>query len=122
MPLSVVSKEGAMRRLSLLLIAIVLVSSCGDSPTAPAVSTLISYPAVAVGSDNMDRAFYIPSYPGTSLSTVTLWFANEGSAGSYTFRLVARAATYDGTAIDSAQTTVALTANPADTTRTTFTF
>ncbi|MEQ1831907.1 MAG: hypothetical protein ABL977_02545 [Candidatus Eisenbacteria bacterium] len=116
-----------MRARIALLIAALALTSCGgkdDSPTAPATPTpvlLMSYPSTAVGGDGIGRGFYIPSYPGTSLSTASIWMS-AGTAGSHTVRLIARNATFDGTVIDSASSTVTLPANTSDSTKVTFNF
>lgn len=49
------------------------------------------------------RAFYAPSYPGTSLRTVTLYL-RPGTAGTYPLTLKARTGTFDGTLLGTATT------------------
>ncbi len=115
-----------MRARIAMLLAAVALFGCGkdDSPTAPVAPSavrLMSYPSVGVGGDGVTRGFYIPAYPGTSLSSVSLWMS-AATAGSHTARLIARSATYDGTVIDSASSTVTLPANVNDSTKVTFNF
>ncbi len=59
------------------------------------------------GGDQIDRGFYVPNYPGSTLSEVTLYFSSD-VAGSYTFRLTALDSSYDGTVIGSDTATVML--------------
>jgi hypothetical protein len=109
-----------------ILILIAMVVGCSRENktfTAPAVLPVptISYPATGGSGNFITRGFYIPQFPGTSLSGITLW--HSGSAvGSYTFRLTARSATYDGTVIDQADATVFLSGNSGDSTRTNYAF
>jgi hypothetical protein len=112
----------------LVMVAVVaLVAGCSrktkapTAPVAPNPVTLMSYPANAGPGDGLTRGFYIPSFPGKSLATATLWFSGD-VAGAHTFRLIARSGAFDGAVIDSAKTTVALPAGTGDSTRTTFTF
>ncbi|HKJ81319.1 MAG TPA: hypothetical protein VJ954_04800, partial [Ignavibacteriaceae bacterium] len=61
--------------------------------------TLIDYPIVPGSSgDNLNRAFYITDYPGTTLSNVTLYFSAT-TAEAYTIQLQAMNSAYDGTLI-----------------------
>ncbi len=63
---------------------------------------LINYPIHSSSSgDNLNRAFYITDYPGTSLSKVTLYFSSTTSE-AYTIQLQALNSTFDGTLIGQA--------------------
>ena len=68
-----------------------------DSPLTPGVASN--------GGDQIDRGFYLPSYPGRLLSTVRLWLTAT-TAGTYTISLTARAGTYGGTVIGTTTATV----------------
>lgn len=71
--------------------------------------------------DLIDRGFYVPAFPGTSLSRATLHFSAR-SAGTYTFSLTARHLTYDGPVLGTASASVELTDNDTINVATTFTF
>jgi hypothetical protein len=62
------------------------------------------------GGDQVDRGFYIPEFPGTSLESATMSFSS-GVAGTYTLRMTVRAGTYAGEVIGTATTNVTLTAD-----------
>jgi len=64
----------------------------------------------ATGGDQLGRGFYIPTYPGTSLGRVEMFFSAE-AAGDFTISLTARANTYDGTVIGTATAPVTLSAD-----------
>ncbi|HEV8439309.1 MAG TPA: hypothetical protein VGT40_14550 [Methylomirabilota bacterium] len=69
-------------------------------------ATLVSCgPAGYKVGDRIDRGFYIPSYPGSSLQSVALRIAG-GSSGPGTLTLTARAGTYDGPLIGSSTVNV----------------
>lgn len=117
-----------MRRLmAVCAVSLLFVTGCGkkdSTPTAPVIPApppLMSYPAAWDGVDRISRGFYIPSYPGASLSSATLWLSAAAS-GTYKVHLAVRAATYAGTLIDSTTTTVMLGPAMSDTVRTTFKF
>jgi len=73
------------------------------------------------GGDDIFRGFYLPSYPGSSLSQAILSFSS-GTAGTYTFSLTAHAGTYDGPVIGSSQATAALDGVQNDDVATSFNF
>lgn len=98
-----------------LLTAVALaLAGCGGGGGGdlPVEELLINYPKAQEGTDSINRAFYIKSYPGKSLNRVTLWF-QAGEAGDYTLQLEARAGTFDGTLIG--QSTVSATLPDATT-------
>jgi len=64
----------------------------------------------ATGGDQLDRGFYIPTYPGASLGRVEMFFSAD-AAGDFTVSLTARANTYDGTVIGTATAPVTLSAD-----------
>jgi hypothetical protein len=79
----------------------------GDSDTATVtiqdddISALITCTdSSGFSGDLYYRGFYVPSYPGTSLSTVVLYL-HAIEAGTYIMTLTARAGTYNGTVIGS---------------------
>jgi hypothetical protein len=74
-----------------------------------------------VGGDQIDRGFYVPSFPGTRLDRVTLYLSAR-TADTYTVSLTARSGAYDGAVLGTASATVALTANDQASVATTFTF
>lgn len=81
-------------------------SSCG---------TILVNVAPGAGGDEISRGFYLPSYPGSTLRQVRLYFSAD-TGGSYTLSLTARGGTYDGTILGTSTATVTL---PSD--RSTFT-
>jgi hypothetical protein len=93
-----------------------------DPGTAAASTALIDCSVAAPsGGDLLERGFYVPSYPGANLRRVDLWLSAD-TAGSYTFDLTARAATYDGTVLAATQQTVDLNGDILKNTLTTFDF
>lgn len=58
--------------------------------------------------DNLDRGYYVPSYPGLTLDQVTMYFTGS-PAGTYTIELTARTGAFDGALVGTAQVTVDLT-------------
>jgi hypothetical protein len=62
------------------------------------------------GGDFYYRGFYIPSYPGTSLSEVKMYFAERGEGGTREVSLTVREDTYDGETLGTAF----LSVDPAD--------
>lgn len=112
----------------LLLFALVLsFAACSDnqetviSPERGAVTTaplsspvlLLSCSAMDHNGDHIDRGFYIPSYPGNSLSRVDLYMSSR-TEGTFTFSLTARLDTYDGALVGTASATVDLSATDTD--------
>jgi hypothetical protein len=77
----------------------------------PEPSLLIDYSTNPNGEDIIDRGFYIESYPGTTLSSITLWFSTE-VADEYTIQIEAREDTYDGTLVGQASGSATLGASP----------
>jgi hypothetical protein len=63
------------------------------APMVHADITIFSDPFAGSGGDNITRGFYLTSYPGTNLSTVTLAYVTNVT-GSYTTSLTARLGTY----------------------------
>ena len=78
----------------------------------PETSLLIDYSTNPEGEDWIRRGFYIESYPGTTLSSVTLWFSTQ-VADDYTIQIEAREDTYDGTLVGQASGSAALGSSPA---------
>jgi len=72
----------------------------------PAFVALVTCP-VGSGGDQVFRGFYLPTYPGTTLDQVDLWFAVSGvgssPVGTYTMALTARAGGFGGTVIGTNQ-------------------
>jgi hypothetical protein len=64
----------------------------------------------ATGGDQLSRGFYIPTYPGTTLGRVEMFFSAD-AAGDFTISLTARANTYDGPVIGTATAAVTLSAD-----------
>ena len=62
------------------------------------------------GGDLLDRGFYIPEFPGTSLESATMSFSST-VAGTFTLRMTVRAGTFAGEVIGTATTDVTLTAD-----------
>jgi hypothetical protein len=82
---------------------------------------LSALPDAASSGDFIDRGFYLQSYPGTSLSSVTLWM-KAATAGTYTIAMTARQNTYNGTVIGTSTATFALPGNLSSNTPVTFSF
>jgi hypothetical protein len=74
-------------------------SYLGYVPTGSPVE-LVSCGITMTSGDLIDRGFFHPNYPGSSLDTVELNISSR-AAGSFTIRLDARLNTYDGTLIAS---------------------
>lgn len=78
----------------------------GVDGTASAVESVKSVPPIVTlvtcldGSpgDRIDRGFYLPSFPGVSLTQVDL-FLSSSTVGTYTFDLTARSGSFDGSVI-----------------------
>lgn len=73
------------------------------TPMAHADITIFSDPFAGSSGDDISRGFFLQSYPGTNLSTVTLEYTTN-LTGSYTTSLTARLGTYNGTIIGATQT------------------
>ena len=88
---------------SILLLATVL----AVAPVALAVDPpLVSCPAAYSPGDTFgENGFYIPSFPGTSLTSVELQLMFP-AAGTYALSLTARTGTYDGTVLGTATASV----------------
>jgi hypothetical protein len=75
--------------------------------TVPIVraSPIVIFSAPFSGSvgDFLDRGFYLTSFPGTNLGTVTVGYMSP-TAGAYTASMTARLGAYDGPLIGSTQT------------------
>jgi hypothetical protein len=69
---------------------------------------LVDFGTPAGGGDFIDRGFYHPAYPGSTLNRVDLWLTTE-AAGTYTVAMTARQNTYDGPVLGVATATAALT-------------
>jgi hypothetical protein len=72
---------------------------------AGAADVLYSCPTAGVTGDRIDRGFYVLDYSGLTLGVVTLTYATDGDAGSYTVSLTAHQGTYDGPVLGSAEVT-----------------
>ena len=95
------------------------VASVDEEPVAEAVTftteglaivnqTLIACTPEDRGGDQIDRGWYVPSFPGVTLHSVALELHSEGVAGAYTFDLTARRLSYDGTIVGTSRMSVAL--------------
>jgi hypothetical protein len=89
------------------------------APATHASTIIFSVPFMGSGGDLIDRGFYLSSYPGTNLGTVTLGYSTF-TAGDYTLSLTARLGAYDGTFVGTDTATVHLPG--IDTTLATFDF
>jgi hypothetical protein len=67
-------------------------------------------PLTPFAGDYIDRGFYVPSYPGATLSSVTVWMRTY-TAGPYTLSMTARADNYGGTIIGTSSVTVSMPAS-----------
>jgi hypothetical protein len=83
--------------------ATVLVPVLLFAATSARASTILSDPFNGQGADFVDRGFYVTTYPGTNLGTVTLAYLAT-LAGTYTTSLTARLGSYNGTIIGTTQT------------------
>jgi parallel beta-helix repeat protein len=89
-------QDGVVRTLlALLTLFLVVLSGRAD--------TLLVCTNATTG-DFYYRGFYVPSYPGNSLTSARLVFTSP-TAGDYTVRLTARSNTYDGLVLGSSATT-----------------
>ncbi len=95
-----------MRRLvpasfALLALGGLVAAGCSDSnsPSHPVVD-LISCPPSLAGGDNLTRALYVDSFPGSTLSSATSYFGVTGS-GDRTVALTARLGAFDGAILGS---------------------
>ncbi len=87
---------------SLLLGSAIVIGACSSDSNSPddAVVDLISCPPTTAGGDQLSRAFYVDSFPGTTLQSVTAYLQATGT-GERRVALTARNATYDGAIIGS---------------------
>jgi hypothetical protein len=99
--------------------------------SATVATPLISCPSALRPGDLIDRGFYVPEYPGASLSRVDLYVAARprfaggepaDAAGVYALSLTARLNTYDGTTLGTGTASVTLTGNSADVVPISFSF
>ena len=81
-----------------------------DDATAP--DTLLSC-AGTPGGDFYNRGFYVPQYPGVSLSSARLELS-AANAGKYTLTLTVRSNTYDGPILGVSTSTVSLSGDVYD--------
>ena len=88
----------------LLLFALVLMTLTGRA------ETLLVCTNNSSAGDLIDRGFYVPSYPGNSLTSARLVFSST-TAGSHTLRLTVRSNTYDGIVLGRDEATVNMTAS-----------
>ena len=111
-----------MKRKTTMLLAPVVLSLLMFGCPNKVATTLIDYP-ISLGSsaDMLSRAFYITSYPGTSLSRVTLYFCAT-STEAYQVLLEAMDSTFDGTPIGQASATFSGSTGTSDFKATTFDF
>lgn len=101
-----------MRRLvpasfALLALGGLVAAGCSDSnaPSHPVVD-LVSCPPSLAGGDNLTRALYVDSFPGSTLSSATSYFGVTGS-GDRTVALTARLGAFDGAILGSDTVTFA---------------
>ena len=99
--------------------------------TATAVSplgVLVHCPPSWGAGDDLSHAFYLPSYPGTSLADVYLYLSENGRdrdsrlGTTYTIQLIARSGGYDGPVIGTSTANVTLHGGAAENQRTRFDF
>ena len=85
-------------------------------------------PNLTSGGDDIDRGFYVTSFPGNRLSSVELFLSarpippTEDASGSYTLSLTARNDSYDGTVLGSSTAIVTLSGTSPENRTATFTF
>lgn len=77
----------------------------------PEPSLLIDYSTNPEGGDWIRRGFYIESYPGTTLSSISLWFYTDFD-DDYTIQIEAREDAYDGTLVGQTSGAAFLGASP----------
>jgi hypothetical protein len=70
--------------------------------TSAHAAIILSDPFSGSGGDFVDRGFYVTTYPGTKLGTVTLGY-NSTVTGTYTTSLTARLNAYDGPILGATQ-------------------
>ena len=88
-------RTGTISGLALLLLL--------ATPLVHADTTIFTDPFFGSSGDDITRGFYLSSYPGTNLSTVTLAYTTN-ITGPYTTSLTARLGSYNGTIIGTTQT------------------
>jgi hypothetical protein len=95
------------------LAASVALGACDDSNSpSNSVVDLISCAPSTTGGDNLTRGFYVDSFPGSTLKSVTSYFTATGG-GVRTIALTAHDGTFDGSVIGT--DTIDITAADADT-------
>ena len=83
------------------LTIILLAFSLAQSVSAATI--IVSCPFGTPGGDDLTRAFYVTSYPGSNLATVHLQY-DANPAGTYTISLTPRLGAFNGPIIGSTQT------------------
>jgi hypothetical protein len=104
-------KKRVLSLAAVLTIALLFSIVITHPETVFADQTIVSCPdnASPTGWDYIDRGFYISSYPGTNLKTVTVDYkARPGFAGSYTITMTARSGSYSGSILGANTVTVNL--------------
>jgi PKD repeat protein len=77
--------------------------------------------ASPAGGDQLDRGFYVDTYPGATLTQVDLWFSAQ-TKGEYQASLTVRALTYDGPLIGQDVQSFSLSGSTSQPTLVSFTF
>jgi len=78
------------------------------SPASAQQLPLVDCPFNGGVGDLLDRGFYLPTYPGTSIGVIELWLSAD-RVGSHSARLTAHMNTYDGPELGSRTATATLT-------------
>jgi len=91
------------------------------NPATSQASVLYSCPGTGTGGDFNDRGFYMPSYPGITLDSVTLKLVGY-VAGTYQVSLTVRSNAFSGPVLGTSTVTVALNAVSGAQVSTTFPF
>ena len=103
-------QDGVSRFLQILIALVLLTFAAADGRAA----TLLNCTNANTG-DFYWRGFYVPNFPGNSLSGARLVFGTP-TVGSYTVKLTARSNSYDGLLLGESTTTFNLASpSPADT-------
>jgi hypothetical protein len=83
-------------------------SATGIAP----IVTLVNCPPNQGAGDELSRAFYLPNFPGTSLSQVNLYLSanahDDDDPAPYTIQLIAKAGGFNGPVIGTSTVTVTL--------------
>lgn len=90
-------------RLAITGLVLMLMLMLFAAPMIHADTTIFMDPVDGFSGDQLDRGFYISSYPGTNLSTVTLAYS-VNTPGVYTTTLTARLGTFNGPIIGTTRT------------------